>query len=165
MLVDGQPEITGRRNSSPAATTPASASRPRSAARLTPEDDRTVRAAGRGHLLSLLATPLRRRPDVLGKTIADQPRSDHHRRRDAARVSTARCRPANRRTSRCRSRTTCAFSRTGPARAQPWYWWIRVMGRLAPGATPAQARASLEPVFQQTAREGWLAGSARQGPA
>ena len=35
--------------------------------------------------------------------------------------------------------------RTG--RAQPSYWWIRVMGRLAPGATPAQAAASLEPAF------------------
>ena len=48
------------------------------------------------------------------------------------------------------------------ARAQPWYWWIRIMGRLAPGATPAQARASLEPIFQETAREGWLAGRSRR---
>jgi predicted permease len=44
------------------------------------------------------------------------------------------------------------------ARSQPWYWWIRIMGRLAPGATPEQVRASLEPVFQSAAREGWLAG-------
>jgi predicted permease len=44
------------------------------------------------------------------------------------------------------------------ARAQPWYWWLRIMGRLAPGATPAQVRASLEPIFQNAAREGWLAG-------
>jgi predicted permease len=43
-------------------------------------------------------------------------------------------------------------------RAQPWYWWIRIMGRLAPGATAAQASASLEPIFKETAREGWLAG-------
>jgi predicted permease len=49
-------------------------------------------------------------------------------------------------------------------RAQPWYWWIRVMGRLAPGATPAQVRASLEPVFQVAAREGWLAGRAPGAP-
>ena len=42
-------------------------------------------------------------------------------------------------------------------RAQPSYWWIRVMGRLAPDATPAQAAASLEPVFQNAARDGWLA--------
>ena len=46
------------------------------------------------------------------------------------------------------------------SRAQPWYWWIRVMGRLAPDATAAQAAASLEPAFQQAAREGWLAGRA-----
>ena len=42
-----------------------------------------------------------------------------------------------------------------PDRAQPWYWWVRIMGRLAPGATVAQARASLEPIFQETARESW----------
>jgi predicted permease len=47
-------------------------------------------------------------------------------------------------------------------RAQPWYWWVRVMGRLAPGATPEQGRASLEPVFQQAAREGWLAAQAKE---
>lgn len=41
-------------------------------------------------------------------------------------------------------------------KTQPWFWWVRIMGRLAPGATAAQARASLEPVFQETAREGWL---------
>jgi predicted permease len=47
------------------------------------------------------------------------------------------------------------------SRAQPWYWWIRVMGRLAPGMTASQATASLEPIFQQTAQEGWLAGVGR----
>jgi predicted permease len=41
-------------------------------------------------------------------------------------------------------------------RNQPWYWWIRVMGRLESGVTAEQARASLEPIFQQTALEGWL---------
>jgi len=46
----------------------------------------------------------------------------------------------------------------GASRAQPWYWWIRVMGRLAPQTTAIQASASLEPVFQESAREGWLAG-------
>jgi predicted permease len=46
-------------------------------------------------------------------------------------------------------------------RSEPWYWWIRVMGRLAAGVTAAQARESLEPIFQHTAREGWLAGSGR----
>ena len=46
-------------------------------------------------------------------------------------------------------------------RVEPWYWWIRIMGRLAAGVTAEQARASLEPIFQGTAREGWLAGSGR----
>jgi predicted permease len=45
-------------------------------------------------------------------------------------------------------------------RAQSSYWWVRVMGRLAPGATATQAGAALEPAFQETAREGWVAGSA-----
>ena len=44
------------------------------------------------------------------------------------------------------------------SRAQPWYWWVRIMGRLASRATAAQARASLEPALQEAAREGWLAG-------
>ena len=42
------------------------------------------------------------------------------------------------------------------ARARPSYWWIRIMGRRAPGVSPAQAAASLEPIFQEAAREGWL---------
>jgi len=42
-------------------------------------------------------------------------------------------------------------------RGQAWYWWIRIMGRLDTGVTAEQTRASLEPVFQVTAREGWLA--------
>jgi predicted permease len=50
------------------------------------------------------------------------------------------------------------FQPNRASRSQPWYWWIRIMGRLTPGTTAAQAAASLEPVFQQTAREGWLAG-------
>jgi predicted permease len=44
------------------------------------------------------------------------------------------------------------------SRARPWYWWIRIMGRRAPGATAAQVRASLEPAFQSAARDAWLAG-------
>jgi predicted permease len=44
-------------------------------------------------------------------------------------------------------------------RSQPWYWWVRVMGRLAPRASAAQARAGLEPILRETAREGWLAGA------
>ncbi|MFL6210376.1 MAG: ADOP family duplicated permease [Pyrinomonadaceae bacterium] len=32
-------------------------------------------------------------------------------------------------------------------------WWLLLMGRLKPGATAAQAQASLEPIFQQSALE------------
>jgi predicted permease len=49
-------------------------------------------------------------------------------------------------------------------RAQPSYWWLRVMGRLAPGATAAQAAAALEPAFQEAAREGWIAGTSAVSP-
>jgi predicted permease len=44
---------------------------------------------------------------------------------------------------------------TGPPRlTQPTYWWLQVMGRLKPGATPAQVQGNLEGVFQSTARAG-----------
>ena len=48
---------------------------------------------------------------------------------------------------------------TGPSEQstrlnQPTYWWLQVMGRLKPGATPAQVRGNFEGVFQQTARAG-----------
>jgi predicted permease len=43
----------------------------------------------------------------------------------------------------------------GDARlGQPTYWWLQVMGRLKPGATPEQVQGNLEGVFQQTARAG-----------
>ncbi len=48
----------------------------------------------------------------------------------------------------------------GASRDAPWYWWVRLMGRLAPGAHAAQARANLEPLFQNAARDGWVAGRA-----
>jgi predicted permease len=44
---------------------------------------------------------------------------------------------------------------------EPWFWWLRVMGRLKQGVTEEQARASLEGTFQQSALEGWLAAQAR----
>lgn len=53
----------------------------------------------------------------------------------------------------------------GKSRANSWYWWIRVMGRLAPNSTAAQASASLEPIFQESAREAWLAGQALETTA
>jgi predicted permease len=44
------------------------------------------------------------------------------------------------------------------ARAEADYWWLRIMARLAPGATAEQARAALEPAFQAAARDAWLVG-------
>jgi predicted permease len=38
--------------------------------------------------------------------------------------------------------------------AQPTNWWLQVMGRLKPGATPAQVQGNLEGAFQSTARAG-----------
>jgi predicted permease len=38
---------------------------------------------------------------------------------------------------------------------QPTYWWLQIMGRLKPGATPAQVEGNLGGVFQQTARAGF----------
>jgi predicted permease len=56
--------------------------------------------------------------------------------------------------------------------SQPWLWWVRIMGRLKPGITSDQARGNFEAVFQQSALDGWLAGSGqkearelRDGPA
>lgn len=40
-------------------------------------------------------------------------------------------------------------------KAQPYYSWMRIMGRLAPGVTREQARATLEPIYQTTTEEGW----------
>ncbi|HVL68625.1 MAG TPA: ABC transporter permease [Vicinamibacterales bacterium] len=40
------------------------------------------------------------------------------------------------------------------ALARPTTWWLQVMGRLQPGATPAQVQAKLDAVFQHTARAG-----------
>ena len=37
---------------------------------------------------------------------------------------------------------------------QPTYWWLQIMGRLKPGATPEQVKGNLESVFQYTARAG-----------
>jgi predicted permease len=38
--------------------------------------------------------------------------------------------------------------------SQPTYWWLQVMGRLKPGATPAQVQANLDATFRNTARAG-----------
>ncbi|HEV8485532.1 MAG TPA: ABC transporter permease [Blastocatellia bacterium] len=44
---------------------------------------------------------------------------------------------------------------------EPWFWWVRIMGRLKPGVTEEQARNNLEGVFQQSALEGWNAAVAQ----
>jgi predicted permease len=43
-------------------------------------------------------------------------------------------------------------------------WWLLLMGRLKPGATAAQAQASLEPIFQQSALEHREARRAHENP-
>lgn len=50
----------------------------------------------------------------------------------------------------------------GKERVQPWFWWLRVMGRLAPEANAAQVSASLEPAYQAAAVAGWHAGQAKE---
>ncbi len=45
--------------------------------------------------------------------------------------------------------------------AQPWFWWLRVMGRVKPEVSEEQARASLEVIFQESALDGWTALQAR----
>lgn len=44
---------------------------------------------------------------------------------------------------------------------QPWFWWVRIMGRLTPGASAEQAQANLDGVFRQSAEEGWQAALAK----
>jgi predicted permease len=44
---------------------------------------------------------------------------------------------------------------------QPWFWWVRIMGRLKPGMVREQAGAELEGLFQRSALEGWEAVVAR----
>ena len=46
------------------------------------------------------------------------------------------------------------FNAKEPRLAQPTYWWLQVMGRLKPGATPQQVQGNLEGVFKNTARTG-----------
>jgi predicted permease len=47
------------------------------------------------------------------------------------------------------------FDPDGAERENPSYWWLRVMGRLAPGVSADQAQAALTPVMIAAAREGW----------
>jgi predicted permease len=50
--------------------------------------------------------------------------------------------------------TTGPPSTDPPRLSQATYWWLQVMGRLKPGASPAQVQGNLEGVFQHTARSG-----------
>jgi predicted permease len=48
-----------------------------------------------------------------------------------------------------------AAGATPPSRLeQPTYWWLQIMGRLKPDATPEQVKGNLESVFRHTARAG-----------
>ena len=47
---------------------------------------------------------------------------------------------------------------------RPWSWWLQIMGRLKPGVTAEQARASLHAAFQQSALDGWNAAIALARP-
>ena len=57
-------------------------------------------------------------------------------------------------------RYTCGCCQSGPRPGRAVRLVTSIMGCLAPGVTAQQAAATLEPLFQQTAREGWLAGRA-----
>ncbi|MBL9218307.1 MAG: ABC transporter permease [Opitutaceae bacterium] len=46
---------------------------------------------------------------------------------------------------------------------QPWCWWIRIMGRLQPGITRAQAHAGLAGVFKESIKDGLNAGEPAAG--
>jgi predicted permease len=50
----------------------------------------------------------------------------------------------------------------GNSSQQPWYWFLRVMGRMKPDVNFEQARANLEGVLQQTAIESWDTTPAEQ---
>ncbi len=41
----------------------------------------------------------------------------------------------------------------------PLSWWVRIMGRLKPGASAAQAQANLEGVLRQTVSDAWQASA------
>ncbi|MEX2282112.1 MAG: ABC transporter permease [Gemmatimonadota bacterium] len=45
--------------------------------------------------------------------------------------------------------------------AQPYSWWLSIIGRTNAGVTPEQVQAELERVFQAAALDGWNAAAAR----
>ena len=48
---------------------------------------------------------------------------------------------------------TAVLSRKASDLRDKWDWWLRIMGRLKPGVSIAQAQASFQPIVQQTAME------------
>lgn len=44
-----------------------------------------------------------------------------------------------------------------PVMGHPGFWWLHIMARLAPGVTRQQAQARMDPVFKQSALDGWRA--------
>src|SRR5262249_41573015 len=55
-----------------------------------------------------------------------------------------------------------AITRSPSHAPDGWVWWLRIMGRLRPGANFEQARANLEGAFQQSALEGHQALLAKE---
>jgi predicted permease len=51
----------------------------------------------------------------------------------------------------------------GPNLKKPAQWWLRIMGRLQPGVTRAQAQARMDAAFQQSIVDGWKAAGSPQG--
>jgi len=49
--------------------------------------------------------------------------------------------------------------------SQPWFWWVKMMGRRKPGVSLEQVRGDLEGVFQQSARAAWEAMPNRSADA
>ncbi len=157
ILVDGQPEITGTAqmvSGSYHGGLGVSAALGRT---ISPEDDRTSAPPVAVISYRYWERRFERRPDVLGKIIAIN--------RVPTTIVGVTAKGFDGAMQAGESPDVSVplahyllFQPDRTGRAQPSYWWIRVMGRLAPGATPAQAAASLEPAFQQAASEGWVAG-------
>lgn len=48
--------------------------------------------------------------------------------------------------------------------SEPWFWWVRIMARLQPGATPEQALAALAGPFRASIADAFDPGAARTEP-
>lgn len=52
-----------------------------------------------------------------------------------------------------------------PRMTKPALWWLRIMARLQPGVSRAQAQARVDPVFQQSVVDAWNANAGRKDEA